>query len=280
MRIDTLTALWSLLPIACLNVLVWLYFTGWFHLEASSNLLTSVPNLPTSKMASSIKRLTSVIQNATAKHSATVIFIHGLGDSGQGWAPVGEELGQYLPHVKFIFPNAPSQPVTLNFGMRMPSWYDIVDLGDLNQEQDEKGMLASRQQVMQIVRDEIEENGIPANRIVIGGFSQGCVMGLLTGLTAEYKFAGIVSLSGYVPLHKKFMNMVSDANRKTPIFWGHGDADQVVRYPYGVNSVDLLKANKYNVNFNTYPGMGHGSCNQEIRDLLAFLKQTIPEDSA
>ena len=131
---------------------------------------------------------------------------------------------------------------------------------------------------MQIIRSEVEENNIPANRIIIGGFSQGCVVGLLTGLTAEYKFAGIVSLSGYMPLHKKIMNMVSDANRKTPIFWGHGDADQVVRYDYGVQSVELLKKNKFDVRFTTYRNLGHGSSPQEIRDLLNFLKETIPAE--
>ncbi|KAI8598516.1 Phospholipase/carboxylesterase/thioesterase [Dissophora ornata] len=227
-------------------------------------------------MAAPLKKLTSIVQKASAKHTATVIFIHGLGDSGAGWAPVGEQLGEVLPHVKFIFPNAPSMPVTLNYGMKMPSWYDIKELSSINQEQDEDGMLKSRQQLMQIVREEVEENGIPANRIVVGGFSQGCVMGLLTGLTSEYKFAGIVSFSGYMPLHNKIMNMATDANRKTPILWGHGDADQVVNYDYGVQSVELLKKNKFNVKFNTYRNMGHGSCPQEIRDLLAFLKETIP----
>ncbi|KAF9198030.1 hypothetical protein BGZ49_001287 [Haplosporangium sp. Z 27] len=227
-------------------------------------------------MSAPLKKLTSVIQNASSKHSATVIFIHGLGDSGHGWAPVGEELGRYLPHVKFIFPNAPIMPVTLNHGMQMPSWYDIKSLSSIDLEQDEAGMLKSSQQVMQIVREEVEEHNIPANRIVIGGFSQGCVVGLMTGLTSEFKFAGIVSLSGYLPLHSKILNMVADANRKTPIFWGHGDADQVVRYEYGQRSVELLKQSKYNVDFRTYRNLGHGSSPQEIRDLLAFLKETIP----
>ncbi|KAI1304281.1 hypothetical protein EDD11_005235 [Mortierella claussenii] len=235
-------------------------------------------------MASPLKKLTSVIHKATAKHTATVIFIHGLGDSGAGWqviillnlGKVGS-LGQYLPHVKFVFPNAPSMPVTLNNGMNMPSWYDITTLSTIDSDQDEAGMLKSRQQVMQLVREEIEDNGIPANRIVIGGFSQGCVVGLLTGLTAEYKFAGIVALSGYMPLHSKIMNMVSDSNKKTPIFWGHGDADQVVRYDYGRQSVELLQKHKYNVKFNTYRGMPHGSCGQEIRDLLQFLGEQIPQ---
>lgn len=82
---------------------------------------------------------------------------------------------------------------------------------------------------MDLVREEVDRNNIPANRIVLGGFSQGCVLSLLTALTSEYRFAGVTALSGYLPLHTKIMTMVSDANRKTPIFWGHGDADQVNR---------------------------------------------------
>ncbi|KAF9938229.1 hypothetical protein BGZ75_008370 [Mortierella antarctica] len=233
-------------------------------------------------MASSLKKLTSVVLGAPAKHTATVIFMHGLGDTGNGWQvshspwSIKALLQRNLPHVEFVFPNAPSQPVTLNNGMKMPSWYDIKSLSSLGHDQDEKGMLESRQQLMQIVREQVEVKGIPANRIVIGGFSQGCVMGLLTSLTAEYKFAGIVSLSGYMPLHHKIMAMVSDANRKTPIFWGHGDADQVVRYDYGLESVELLKKNKFDVRFNTYRNLGHGSSYQEVEDLRAFLREAIP----
>lgn len=134
--------------------------------------------------------------------------------------------------------------------------------------------------VMQIIREEVEVNQIPANRIAIGGFSQGCVMGLLTGLTSEYKFAGIVSLSGYMPLHKKIMTMATDSNKKTPIFWGHGDADQIVLYEYGQKSVELLQQNKYDVRFRTYPRMAHGSCPQEIKDILSFLKEVLPQEEA
>ncbi|KAF9154208.1 hypothetical protein DFQ27_003415 [Actinomortierella ambigua] len=227
-------------------------------------------------MASQLKKLTSVILPARSKHTASVIFMHGLGDQGTGWAPVGEELQRSLPHVKFIFPNAPNQPVTLNYGMLMPSWYDIKSLNDLEQESDEAGLVKSRQSVMELVREEIDNHGIPANRIVVGGFSQGCVLGLMIGLTTEFKYAGLLSLSGYLPLHKKIMSMTSEANQKTPIFWGHGSADPVVRYEFGKHSAELLKKHKYNVNFNTYE-MGHSACPEEIRDILAFLRTTIPE---
>lgn len=90
--------------------------------------------------------------------------------------------------------------------------------------------------VMQIIREEVERNKIPTNRIVIGGFSQGCVLGLLTALTSEYRFGGIVALSGYMPLYDRIMTIAADANRKTPVFWGHGDADTVSNRPF-VDSV-------------------------------------------
>lgn len=229
-------------------------------------------------MTSMPPKLTAIVHDAPEKHTATVIFMHGFGDSGAGWAPVGEQLSHYAPHIKFVFPNAPAIPIALNGGMLMPAWYDIR--GSINQDkpQDETGMLRSRQQVMEVIREEIEVHGIPANRIVLGGFSQGCVLALLTGLTAEYRFAGLVALSGYMPMHTKIMNMVSDASKKTPIFWGHGDADQVVRYEYGKQSVELLEKHKYSVQFKTYHHMAHSSSPQELRDLLEFFKETIPAE--
>jgi len=130
---------------------------------------------------------------------------------------------------------------------------------------------------MEFIQKEIEQSQIPADRIVIGGISQGCVMGLLTGLTSEHKFAGIVSLSGRMPLHNKIMNMATDSNKKTPIFWGHGDVDQIVLCEFGKKAVDLLQGHNYDVRFNTYPGMGHGTCPQEITDLLAFIREVHPE---
>ncbi|KAG0335586.1 hypothetical protein BG000_007394 [Podila horticola] len=229
-------------------------------------------------MTSIPPKLTAIVHDAPGKHTATVIFMHGFGDSGAGWAPVGEQISRYAPHIKMVFPNAPSIPIAINGGMLMPAWYDIRGSLNQGQDQDEKGMLRSRQQVMEIIREEIEVHRVPANRIVLGGFSQGCVLALLTGLTAEYQFAGLVALSGYMPMHAKIMNMVSDASKKTPIFWGHGDADQMVRYEYGQQSVELLEKHKYNVQFKTYHNMGHSSSLQEIRDLVEFFKETIPDE--
>ncbi|KAF9954616.1 hypothetical protein BGZ65_003915 [Modicella reniformis] len=234
-------------------------------------------------MSAALVKLTAIVQEAAAKHTATVIILHGFGDSGAGWqvspsAPVGEQPRTSLPHVKFVFPNASARPITSMGGMLVPAWYDIPPMVGERRQQDEQGLLLAGHQVMQLVREEVDQHGIHANRIVIGGFSQGCALGLFTGLTSEYKLAGIVALSGYLPIDNKIMTMVADANRKTPIFWGHGDDDQVVKYEHGEQSVKFLQEQKYPVEFHTYPRMAHSACLQEIKDIQSFLNKTLPKE--
>ncbi|RIA89419.1 Phospholipase/carboxylesterase/thioesterase [Glomus cerebriforme] len=228
--------------------------------------------------------LTKVIQNARKQHTATVFFLHGLGDSGDGWAPVTAEMGYTLEHVKFILPNAPIRPVTVNYGARMPAWYDIYALANtedvLNQRVDEEGVLLSIASVNRLVRGEIDA-GIPSDRIVIGGFSQGAAVGITVGLLSEYRLAGIIGLSGYVPLKEKTFTMATDANKNTPIFMGHGDSDMILPYQIGKLSHDLLKSGGYSgVTFKTYYGMGHQYSQKEIKDVIAdvisFLQEVIP----
>ncbi|KAI9596509.1 Phospholipase/carboxylesterase/thioesterase [Syncephalis fuscata] len=230
-------------------------------------------------MSNPDKPLTAIEQAPRKKHTATVFFIHGLGDSGAGWAPVTEELAELMPHVKFVLPNAPTRPVTLNFGMSMPAWYDIQSLAEMDQDEDDKGLSDSLAKLTKLIRDEIYK-GIPSNRIVIGGFSQGSAMALLTGMTFDFKLAGIVSLSGYLPLRTKISTMMSDANRKTPIFMGHGDSDEVVQYKFGTLSEQTLKKLGYPVTFKAYRGMGHSSSPEELRDMLKFLQEVIPAETA
>ncbi|KAG0050958.1 hypothetical protein BGZ83_004251 [Gryganskiella cystojenkinii] len=240
----------------------------------------SFDNLPAKDtMPDTPERLTSIVQEAIGEHTATIIFLHGFGDSGAGWASVGEQFAPYVPHVKFIFPNAPPLPISINGGMLIPAWYDIDVSSIAEKKQDEAGLLLSRQKVMQIVKEEIEQNKIPTNRILIGGFSQGCVLGLLTALTADHKFAGIVGLSGYLPLHDKIMDMSSYANKNTPIFWGHGTLDKTVKYDYGEQTVEFLQKNEYKVQFHSYPHMSHSVNNQELSDLLAFIKEVLPQET-
>lgn len=143
--------------------------------------------------------------------------------------------------------------VTLNGGMKMNSWYDIKSLAPGGGE-DERGMLESSARISSLISREVD-NGIPAERIIVGGFSQGAVIALLTGLTIERKLAGVVSLSGYLGLSEKMHAMKTERAHLLPIFWGHGTADPVVRYSWGEQSRDKLKSLGFNsLEFHSYAG--------------------------
>ncbi|KAJ2401057.1 hypothetical protein GGI23_001643 [Coemansia sp. RSA 2559] len=222
--------------------------------------------------------LPAAIVRARANHTASVIFIHGLGDSGHGWEPVAQILSQSLPHVKFIMPHAPVQAVTVNGGMRMPSWYDIKSLDKIASNEDEAGMNASMMRINELIRGEVDA-GIPANRIVVGGFSQGAALSLFTVLQSERRFAGLVVLSGYLPVRDRLVPRITDASKLVPVFQGHGTADEVVLYQYGEMTSEVLKRNGFDAVFKSYQYMGHSTCNDEIRDMQQFLAKQIPEQS-
>lgn len=227
-------------------------------------------------MAAALQSLKYVVVKPRAAHKSTVIFLHGLGDSGDGWEPVADTLAPKFPNTKWILPHAPATPVTINGGMRMPSWFDILSLDDFDQE-DEPGILNASRTVNQLITDEVDA-GISANKIVLGGFSQGCALALMTGLTTERKLGGLVALSGWLPLRNKMKAMMSDHARKLPIFWGHGRRDRVVNYEFGVQSVNLLKDTLKikDVTFNSY-NMEHSSHPQEIQDLATWLDNLLKE---
>jgi predicted esterase len=161
-------------------------------------------------------------------------------------------------------------------GMSMPGWYDIKSLSTLtDREEDEAGILKSRDYFHSLIDDEVAK-GIPANRIVIGGFSQGGAMSLLSGVTYKNQLGGIFGLSCYLLLQKKIKDMIPTENPNTPIFMGHGDADQVVAHKYGKLSADELTSHGYKVDFRTYKGLVHSADADEIDHLEAYLKQQIP----
>ncbi|KAJ1918783.1 hypothetical protein H4219_002402 [Mycoemilia scoparia] len=220
-----------------------------------------------------------IVVSALKKHTATMIMLHGLGDTGHGWSFLAQYMRAYIPHVKFIFPNAPVRPISLNGGMPMPGWFDIYSLDKIIGQEDEEGLLKSRDYIQGLVDKEVEA-GIPSDRIVLGGFSQGGAMTLLTGLTLKKKLAGMVVLSGYLPLHSKVFSMASKESKLVPIFQGHGTDDQVVSYKFGQQSRDELANNKYNVEFNSYSDMGHSACDDELKDLVKFLEKVIPQNNA
>ncbi|OTB17164.1 hypothetical protein K445DRAFT_316658 [Daldinia sp. EC12] len=230
-----------------------------------------------------MRRAPPLLFPAAAKHTATVIFIHGLGDTGYGWASAVENWRrrQRLDEIKFILPHAPRISVTAAGGMPMPGWYDIFALSgkidDIKRHQDESGILQSREYFNGLIQAEID-SGIPPNRIVIGGFSQGAAMSLITGLTAKVKFAGIVALSGYLPLDAKIDDLLkeNDHNRQTPILMCHGDEDQVVPTNLGKMSYESLKNRGFDVTMKIYPGMPHSACVEELDEVESFLRTRLP----
>ncbi|KAF2669040.1 Phospholipase/carboxylesterase [Microthyrium microscopicum] len=221
----------------------------------------------------------AIIIPASGNHTATLIVAHGLGDSGAGWAFLAQQLNaKKFSHVKFIFPNAPQIPITLNGGMSMPGWYDIKSLSGINAEQDKDNIVKSQQVFHKMIDAEVDA-GIPADRIAIGGFSQGGAMSLFSGLTYPKKLAGIFGLSCYLLLQKEFQQFVAeggDANKETEIFMAHGSDDPVVMFEYGKLSAEVLKKSGYNVDFKVYQGMGHSACPEELEELETYLGTVIP----
>jgi len=162
--------------------------------------------------------------------------------------------------------------------MTMPGWYDIKSLSDLaSREEDESGIFKSRDYLHSLIAAEIDK-GVPSNRIVLGGFSQGGAMALLSGVTSPQKLGGIFGLSCYLLLSKKLKELLpaENPNKDTPIFMGHGDRDPVVAYKFGQRSAEELSHLGWNVDFRTYKDLVHSADPQEIDDLEAYLNKQIP----
>lgn len=210
--------------------------------------------------------------NATSRHTATVIFLHGLGDTGHGWSQMFGAIRQ--PHIKYICPTASAMPVTLNAGMRMPSWFDIRGLSPGSAE-DEDGIKAAADLLQSYIAEE-EKQGIKRDRILIGGFSQGGAVSLYSAFSfAKAPLAGIVALSTWLPLFKTFPGVVK-ANQATPILQCHGQDDSLVVHSFGKMTSELIKAFNPNIVFKTYAGMDHSSCDQEMEDVREFIAKCLP----
>lgn len=217
--------------------------------------------------------LPCVIVEPTAQHKATVIWLHGLGADGNDFEPIVPELK--LPAelgVKFIFPHAPVIPVTINGGYQMRAWYDIRN-ADLSQREDEAGVRQSAEQVEQLIKHEIEQ-GIPADRIILAGFSQGGAVTLHLATRLKQKLAGIIALSTYLTIPDKLADEKSDANLDTPIFMAHGQQDPVVPMQRGQYSAKVLEDNGFKVQWRDYP-MPHAVCLEEIQALGSYIQSVL-----
>ena len=204
---------------------------------------------------------------------ATILIMHGLGADSRDFVPIAQQLDlSSVGPVRFLFPNAPSIPVTINGGYVMPAWYDIL-AADLVKREDEAGLRQSQLQIEAIIANE-KARGMPANRIVVAGFSQGCAMALMVGLRHAETLAGIVGMSGYLPLGSLIAAEHTAASLKTPVFMAHGTRDGVVALPRATASRDALAALGFAVEWREY-AMEHSVCPQEVTDIEAFLKRAL-----
>ena len=204
--------------------------------------------------------------------SHAIIWLHGLGADGHDFVPIVDALPLPPIGIRFVFPHAPMMPVTINGGFVMRAWYDIVD-ADFGARQDERGIRASQEAVEALVAREIER-GIPASRIVLAGFSQGGVMTLQVGLRYEKKLAGLMVLSGYLPLAKTVAAERGDANNATQIFMAHGSDDPIIPLAAAQSSRQQLAKLGHQVEWHEYR-MPHTVCDAEIADIGAWLRKVL-----
>jgi len=221
--------------------------------------------------------LETVVVEPSNAHKASVIWLHGLGADGNDFVPIVPELQLAdTLGVRFIFPHAPVRPVTLNNGMAMRAWYDIIGL-DRNGPEDDAGINASRDEVETLIQAE-KDKGIPANKIIVAGFSQGGAIALHAGLRHTETLAGVMGLSTYLPLRDRLAGEASAANKDTGIFMAHGSMDPMVPPQLGELSRDALQAAGYSVAWHSYP-MQHQVCLEEIREIGSWLTQCFDQSA-
>jgi len=206
--------------------------------------------------------------------AGTVIWMHGLGDSGWGHLDAVRALAQQdLPALRFILPHAPIRPVTINNGMEMPAWYDIRMMDELGRMPDEEGIRESQAAIGQLIARE-GERGIAPERIVLAGFSQGGAIALQTGLRHAARLAGIVAMSTYLALEDSLDAEGAPANRATPIYMAHGVSDEVIAIALAQRSRQALERRGYHVAWEEFP-MPHSLCGEEIVSIGDFLSKAL-----
>lgn len=241
-------------------------------------------------MSQIVQTSLQTIERETAPHpDAAVIWMHGLGADANDFVPLVPELDLHSGKggplaIRFIFPNAPVMPVTINGGMAMRAWYDILhlDLGGVATDdasgsgiprEDEKGLRASQAMVEELIAAQVAK-GVPTERILLAGFSQGAALTLMTGLRHSSKLAGLIVLSGYLPLAAHVTSERHQVNHDTPIFMAHGSHDPVVRLERALASRDALMQHGYQVEWHTYP-MPHSVCAEEVDAIGRFVRRVL-----
>lgn len=211
------------------------------------------------------------ITQANQSITASVIWLHGLGANGHDFEPVVKMLN--CPHIRFVLPHAPAMPVTLNQGYVMPAWYDLYGL-TADAKTDEAGLDRSADYLISLIENEVKR-GIPYERIIVTGFSQGGAVALHTATRYKQTLGGVVALSTYLPLAQQLEQTKNPANQHTPWLMVHGIHDDVIQLDTAQASHAHLNVNGFNVTFETYP-MAHEVCSDEIQKIESYFLQQLP----
>lgn len=202
--------------------------------------------------------------------SASIIWLHGLGADGHDFEPIVPELQLNDLAIRYIFPHAPHRPVTINDGEEMRAWYDFIPHKEESRNED---IEASAGEIRALIEREISR-GLPSERILLAGFSQGGVIALHTGLRLTKRLAGVIALSTYLHDPVGTEDEREDANLALPIFMAHGVGDQMIPVMRAAGSRENLIRMGYDMTWRDYP-MGHAVCQEEIRDLARFIRQCL-----
>ncbi|MDQ2780838.1 MAG: alpha/beta hydrolase [Pseudomonadota bacterium] len=218
-------------------------------------------------------KLQTIDLNPVGRPAATVIVLHGLGADGTDFLPMADQLDlSAVGPVRYVFPRAPQRAVTINGGYSMRAWYDILS-ADIVKREDESGLRESIAAVGELIDAEVAR-GVPAQRIVLAGFSQGSAVTLGAGLRYHARLAGLAGLSGYVPLAATTAAERNQANADTPVFLAHGRNDGVVPLARGTAGRDLLLSLQQPVQWHDYP-MEHAVCAEEVQALQQWLCRVL-----
>ncbi|KAF8887798.1 Phospholipase/carboxylesterase/thioesterase [Infundibulicybe gibba] len=211
---------------------------------------------------------------ASTQRTASVIFLHGLGQSNLTWRlMITEALAPRLPHIEWILPQAPNHPVSMNQGQPRPSWFDVARLPPGHNEYDEAGIAESISLVESIILT-LVHSGLDSRRIILAGFSQGAALSMLVALDTLYDLGGIVSLSGWIP--RRARNQVAHTAPNLPILWCHGTADTEIPLTYAEEAIDFLRSRSSDprkLKLITYDRLGHNINDRELEDLIVWLAQ-------
>jgi phospholipase/carboxylesterase len=220
--------------------------------------------------------LSSIEIEASQAAQYSLIWLHGLGADGNDFVPIASELKfPNKANLRFIFPNAPVMPVTINNGYAMPAWFDIYALS-LEMRIDDQGIGRSTAAIGKLIEREVER-GIPTKHIFLAGFSQGATIALITGLCYPKPLAGIIALSGFLPPNSQAIQNTHAANQDTPIFLAHGTLDPVVPYPLGLATRANLSERGHSVDWHDY-AMAHSVCGEEVKDVGEWLQKHCEND--